>query len=110
MPDGWPVTSITTGNEATPDDPDATSPTEATVPNTGVADPVGVMTAWSPVATFDTSVSSTEELTMKVPVETTTTWDEPLDPELVAAPPCDPPPDPDTCCPTVSETDSTDPV
>ena len=54
---------MTTGKEATPVDVEARVLIDPTVPNTGVVAPDGVMTAWSPVVIWPTSVSSTVVLT-----------------------------------------------
>ena len=72
-PLGEPVTAMVTGKEATLALLDAAiSPIDDTVPYTGVLDPLGVMTAWSPAWIWPTSVSSTVVLTVKAPVDTTT--------------------------------------
>ena len=72
-PLGEPVTAMVTGKEATLALLEAAiSPIDDTVPYTGVLDPLGVMTAWSPAWIWPTSVSSTVVLTVKAPVDTTT--------------------------------------
>ena len=72
-PLGEPVTAMVTGKEATLALLEAAiSPIDDTVPYTGVLDPLGVMTAWSPAWIWPTSVSSTVVLTVKEPVDTTT--------------------------------------
>ena len=85
-PLGEPVTAMTTGKDATLallDD--AISPTDDTVPYTGVVEPPGVMTAWSPTWIWPTSVSSTVVFTVKEPVDTTTmSLLAPLEEELAA--------------------------
>lgn len=69
-----PVTAITTGKLATPDpDEEAMRPTDATVPYTGAVEPVGTITAWSPTFSCPISVSSTDVLTVKLPVDITVT-------------------------------------
>ena len=62
-PEGLPVTSMTTGNDETPDVVVATTPMEPTVPYTGVVAPDGVMLDWSPTWSCDTPLLDTVEFT-----------------------------------------------
>src|SRR6266851_6044982 len=96
-PDGVPVTSMTTGKVATPELVLAMRPIEATLPWTGPAAPSVVITTWSPVLIWPTTVSLTfalitslalitviDELELLEPV--------PPDPPPLPPPPLDPPP------------------
>ena len=60
---GLPVTSMVTGKVAIPELWLPTIPTDATVPNIWLVDPLGMMTACWPDFSCPTSVSSTLALT-----------------------------------------------
>ena len=72
-PAGLPVTAMVTGKAAVPEEDDATMPTEATVPKTLVALPVGVISAWSPFLREARSALPTDASTTHELVEMTTT-------------------------------------
>src|SRR5579875_2061406 len=80
-PDGVPVTSIVTGYDAEPDDVDASTDTEPTVPKIGPDEPSVVSCTWSPRLISPTSVSSTPADTVHFfnPTTTKSAVDDPDD-------------------------------
>src|SRR5215472_17444226 len=90
-PDGVPVTLMTTGNVATPEEVLATRPMEPTVPDTAPA-PGAAISTWSPSFIRFTTLASTLALTTS-PVRTTV-MPALLPPEPPSDPPSEPPPEP----------------
>ena len=100
-PSGVPVTSMTTGKAAVPDEEDdATTPTLLTVPKTFWGAPLGVIVACSPFVSRPRSEAPTVALTSQEFVAMTTTCAEDADdadvlPDPVEPVPPEPPPPPE---------------
>src|SRR6266851_847644 len=118
-PDGVPVTSMTTGKVATPELVLAMRPIEATLPWTGPAAPSVVITTWSPVLIWPTTVALTFALITSLALITVIDELELLEPvppdppPLPSPPPPLPPPPPDpplTCWPMVRPAETTMPL